>query len=219
MPCYNGKGEKWHGYGTRTSILCRAWDLHGTHPPWMPIFYLQLYIMIFHIKAASSPLSALMFISQFSPLPLPPPACVSDQHVWRGDHWTAFFPWDPQALSRDTRRRRRRRRRAGAPGTVNPLTHHKTWTTYFQWFVFFQFHYWTLLTGMWQVYDVFAPNGLAGSKYWCFSLPCTITAYAQKKRFYVQCEIRLLAQPFVPFDLYMWIVAWGLGTKYHYGCA
>ena len=34
----------------------------------MPIFYLQLYIMIFHIKAASFPLSALMFISQFPPL-------------------------------------------------------------------------------------------------------------------------------------------------------
>ena len=67
MPCYNGKGEKWHGYGTRTSILCRAWDLHETHPPWMPIFYLQLYIMIFHIKAASFPLSALMFISQSPP--------------------------------------------------------------------------------------------------------------------------------------------------------
>ena len=33
----------------------------------MPIFYLQLYIMIFHIKAASFPLSALTFISQ-SPL-------------------------------------------------------------------------------------------------------------------------------------------------------
>ena len=36
----------------------------------MPVFYLQLYIMIFHIKAASFPLSALMFINQSPPPPL-----------------------------------------------------------------------------------------------------------------------------------------------------
>ena len=77
MPCCNGRRKKWHRYGTRTSILCRARDLHETHPPWMPIFYLQLYIMIFHIKAASSPLSALVFISQFPPLPPPPLQRVS----------------------------------------------------------------------------------------------------------------------------------------------